>query len=301
MSTAHFIFSLRALRVILHGELPVSVRTGATPGRNCSMAVPVAGASAFSLLELLVVIAVMVLMMTLAGPAFNSIKGGSDLTRAAYDIAGVLDNARAYAMANNTFVYVGIAEVDSSLASSASPQTITSAPAVGGRVVTATVASRDGTRGYDITSSSLPSPAWTNYSNGTNLVAIGKLQRFENVHLAPLFSALPNSGGLSRPTVSGGSGGTGYILGSATCLSVTPFDWPLGQAIGAGQYSFSKVINYDPQGIPRIQTAGNTDSIVQYMEIGLLPSRGKTLPSNVSNAAAIQINGITGGTRVFRP
>ena len=299
MATTNFHSPIRALRV-LHGKLPLSVRTGAKPDRNGgggSMGALAVGGTAFSLVELLMVIAIIVLMMVLMIPAINSIKSGGDLTKAAYDIAGVLDNARAYAMANNTFVYVGIAEVDSSLDPSASRQTITSDPAVGGRVVMAMVASRDGTRGYDITSSSLLSPAWTNYSNGANLVAVGKLQRFENVHLAPSFATLPNSGGLSRPTVSSGN----YQLGNSTCASVTPFDWPLGQAFSAGQYSFSKVINYDPQGVPRIQTAGNTDNIVQYMEIGLLPARGKTVSSNVANAAAVQINGITGGTRVFRP
>ena len=299
MTTSHFPSSIRALRV-LQGKLSFCVRAGAKPGRECgggSFGELSVGAPAFTLIELLVVIAIIAILMALAAPAFHSIKGGGDLTKAAYDIAGVLDNARAYAMANNTFVYVGIAEVDSSLDPSASPQTPTSSPAIGGRVVMATVASRDGTRGYDVTSSSLPSPAWTNYNNGANLVAIGKLQRFENVHLAPLFSTLQNSGGLSRPSVSSGN----YQLGNTNCASVTPFDWPLGQAIGAGQYSFSKVINYDPQGIPRIQTAGNTDDIVKYMEIGLLPTRGKTVSTNVANAAAIQINGITGGARIYRP
>ena len=198
--------------------------------------------AAFTLLELLFVMAIILMMTALAIPAFNSIKGGSDITKAAYDVAGVLDNARAYAMANNTFVYVGIAEVDSAADPSASPQTITSDPTVGGRVVVATVASKDGTRGYDVTSSTLPSPAWgTNYNNGASLLAIGKLQRFENVHMAPLYSVLAN---ISRPTVSSAN----YMLGNTTCKSVTPFDWPLGKAIGAGQYSFAKVINFDPQG-----------------------------------------------------
>jgi len=241
--------------------------------------------------------AIMGVMLAVLVPSLAGIKGAGDVTKAAYDIAGILDQARAYAMANNTFVWVGFYEEDSS-----APST-TPAAAGTGRIVVAAVASKDGTRGYDVTTgASLTSPAWANYNNGANLVAIAKLQRFENLHLSPKFSTLPNQGGMSRPTVTGGTGGTGYILGSADCKSITPFDWPLGKAIGSGQYSFSKVINFDPQGVPRIQTSDNADTIVTYMEIGLIPTRGNVIPSTTPpNVAAIQVNGMTGATRIYRP
>ena len=44
--------------------------------------------AAFSLLELLVVMAIILVMTVVAIPAFNSIKGGSDITKAAYDVTG---------------------------------------------------------------------------------------------------------------------------------------------------------------------------------------------------------------------
>lgn len=251
-------------------------------------------ADAFSLVELLLVIAIIAVLAALMVPAMGSIKGAGDVTKAAYDIKGILDQARAYAMANNTFVFVGIAEVDSSKDASAKPQAATADPTIGGRIAVAVVASKDGTRGYDAASSSLPNPAWSDTNIAANLMVIGKLQRFENVHLAPKFLTIPNSGGTTRPSVSSGS----YQIGNTNCASVTPFDWPIGSAIGSGQYSFQKVISFDPQGVARIQTSVNTDTIVEYMEIGLQQTRGTTVSSN---AAAIQIDGMSGTTRIYRP
>jgi len=66
-------------------------------------------ASAFTLLELLIVIAIIALLMVLIAPAFTYIKGGTDVTSAAYTIKGVLEQARAYAKANNTYTWVGFA------------------------------------------------------------------------------------------------------------------------------------------------------------------------------------------------
>src|SRR5438552_17580258 len=104
----------------------------------------------FTLLELLIVIAIIALLMVLIAPAFTTIKGGTDVTSAAYTIKGVLDTARTYAKANNTYVFVGFAEVDSSVDPSISPQ-VTTGSSPYGRVAVVIVASKDGTRGYDVT------------------------------------------------------------------------------------------------------------------------------------------------------
>jgi len=240
------------------------------------------GGEAFTLLELLVVMGILMAMMALLVPAVIGIKGGGDLTKVAYDIASALEQARAYAMANNTFVFVGIAEVDSRKNSSAAPQSITTPPAIGGRVAIASVATKDGTRGYSLADPS----AWIDrYSNGGNLVAIGKLQYFENVTLIPKSSD---------------SSGVNSAQGSSSCTSVTPFDWPLGKALNAGQYSFTTVIHFDPQGIARIQTSTNKDAIASYIQLQLNPTRGNT-PVTSGNFAMIEVNGFTGMTRIFRP
>src|SRR6266542_1236835 len=69
-------------------------------------------ASAFTLLELLIVIGIIALLMVLIVPAFTNIKSGTDVTSAAYTIKGVLDTARTYAKANNTYTWVGFYEED---------------------------------------------------------------------------------------------------------------------------------------------------------------------------------------------
>lgn len=248
-------------------------------------------ASAFTLVELLIVVGIMALLLVLMAPAFTYIKGGTDVTSAAYTIKGVLDTARTYAKANNTFTWVGFAEVDSSVDPSVSPQ-VTTGPTPYGRVAIAIVASKDGTRGYDITNSNLPNPAWT-YNNGANLVAVGKLQRLENVHLA---DALTTTGKMARPSIS-----SNYYINRLTPNSATPFDWPLGSGLNGGQYSFKKVINFDPQGVARIQYSNNADTISPYTEIGLQQTHGTTVDANSPNVAAIQLGGIGGGVTIYRP
>src|SRR6059058_1999745 len=63
----------------------------------------------FTLLELLVVVGIIGLLLVLIAPAFTYIKGGTDVTSAAYTIKGVLDTARTYAKANDTYTWVGFA------------------------------------------------------------------------------------------------------------------------------------------------------------------------------------------------
>lgn len=270
----------------------------------------------FTLLELLAVIAIIVVLMVLVAPAFTSLKPSSDVTTAAYGIVGLLEQARAYAMKNNTYVFVGLVEVDSSVSASVSPQLTTSTTPYG-RVAVAIVAAKDGTRGYDINNpGDGTTGSWvTNYSNyngivtnAANLVAISKLQRFENLHFLVDFpswtvAAHPNSSmARSQPRAA-----SSYTLGSTNCKSVTPFTWPLGSPLTSGyQYRFDKVINFDPQGVARIQYQSNTDEIVDCMEVDLQPTRGTLVPpvpanQDLGNQVVLQINPMSGALRMYRP
>src|SRR5438034_2556439 len=129
-------------------------------------------ASAFTLLELLIVVGIIGLLLVLIAPAFTYIKGGTDVTSAAYTIKGVLDTARTYAKANNTYTWVGFFEEDVS-------STTPGMPGVG-RLVMSIVASKDGTKLYTGVPSS---PVTLDPSNSARLLQVGTLTKIDNSHL----------------------------------------------------------------------------------------------------------------------
>ena len=99
-------------------------------------------------MELLIVVGIIATLLVLMAPAFTYIKGGTDVTSAAYTIKGVLDTARTYAKANNTYTWVGFYEERTS-----QPHHESGQPEVG-RVIMSIVASKDGT---DLGTSTNPS------------------------------------------------------------------------------------------------------------------------------------------------
>src|SRR5213593_3801354 len=104
--------------------------------------------AAFTLIELMIVVGIIAVLLVLIAPAFTNIKSGTDVTGAAYTIKGVLDTARTYAKANNTYTWVGFYEEDVSQPSIAHGTD----PCTGciGRLVMSIVASKDGTMLYTL-------------------------------------------------------------------------------------------------------------------------------------------------------
>src|SRR5258708_15524693 len=202
-------------------------------------------------------------MMAVVIRAYTNIKSGRDVTSAAYTIKGVLDTARTYAKANNTYVWVGFYEEN---VSQPSPNSAT--PRVG-RLVMSIVASNDGTIIYNSSSPGTIDP--------TRLLQVGKLTKIDNVHLAtnlaPGSGTYPGSTCDTRPT-----GASTYRIGD-TANSTTPFQYPVGNPAPAAQYTFVKAVQFSPGGEARVNNSTNT--LQTAAEIGLEPTHGDVAPSSI--------------------
>ena len=260
--------------------------------------------SAFTLIELLVVVGISLVMTAITIPALNALKNSSDATSAAYDISGMLQFARSYAMTNDTYVYVGVEEADASVSPGSGQQHVGT-----GRLALSAVASKDGTPGYTVGSSGIT--GWAGASGTSSLVQIAKLLRVENLHAATSLGAFPSTGSMSASTgrrdVSTKS--PSYELMAATSgSSATPFNYPLNST--SPQYSFTQVIQFDPQGAARFQIPNWTDTseVPWCIELFLQQTHGTTPQpytntggSIQGNVVSIQVDGMTGGVRIFRP
>jgi type II secretory pathway pseudopilin PulG len=256
-------------------------------------------ASAFTLLELLIVVGIIGLLLVLIAPAFTYIKGGTDVTSAAYTIQGVLDTARTYAKANNTYTWVGFYEEDVSQPSISHGAD----PCLGcvGRLVLSIVASKDGTKLYN--------PANPGSIDPTKLIQVTKLIKIDNMHLWT-HTDTPSGTGLSFDTRPNVQPASTYCIGDAgPPNSTTPFQYPVGNPAPGAQYTFVKAIEFTPRGEARINNstldANNAEvfPLQAAAEIALQPTHGTTTPSPPpapGNFVAIQFTGIGGNVRIYR-
>ena len=249
-------------------------------------------ASAFTLLELLIVIGIIGLLLVLIAPAFTTIKGGWDVTSAAYTIKGVMDTARTYAKANNTYTWVGFFEEDASQSSTnpATPGT--------GRLVMSIVASKDGSIIYDPTNL-----AQQNLT--TRLSQVGKLVKIENVHLWTHTDS-PSGTGLTFNTRRN-VGGTYCIGDTSPTNSTTPFSCPVGNPAPPAQYTFVKAVQFSPRGEARINNStlnangAEIFPLQTFAEIALKPTHGVSVPSFIPpNAFAVQFTGVGSNVNIYR-
>jgi hypothetical protein len=214
-------------------------------------------------------------MTALMLPSLTSQKGAGDMNRAASQIGSVLDLARTYAAANNTYTWVGFYEENANAAAA----TDVKPPYPGkGRVVLAIVASKDGSQ---LDSSSNAPVTLT----ATEVTPVQKITKLENVHVTYLGAP----GGSSSDAIDGRPTASALVNSESADAANFPFT--------AGGYTFYKTIRFSPRGEAVLNGASSISSLI---EIGLEPTRGNVVDTKNKNVVALQVSGIVGNVRVYR-
>ncbi|XHR26704.1 MAG: Tfp pilus assembly protein FimT/FimU [Chthoniobacteraceae bacterium] len=171
------------------------------------------GIAAFTLVELLSVIAVITMMTVASAPVIQSLTGSSSASKTIEDLSGAYEMARIYAMTHHTYTRVGIARVSSD--SSVMQPTL----------VVATIYSVDG---------SLTNDDATSMADDTKWRLTGNVRGFGNFWLYDsLQGATPSTAGDSKP-------------------SDTDIDSFSRFAGRAGVRSFGCIVQFNPAGEARV-------------------------------------------------
>lgn len=226
----------------------------------------------FTLVELLVVMGILVILMVALLPKLGSIGSSQSITQAYGAIPDMLRQARAYAMANNTYVYVGILEADGSKSNTGTQTKGT------GRIYIGIASSKDGTNG---------TPAGT--LDATNLTPLAKLQSFEGIGLV----SQGKVGNVFPADESVSSG----IVDVDSSSAATGFSWSDVGSKAIGTQKFDQVLQFAPDGSANI--IGST-GVASYLRMEFVPFHGNKMDPNLKNVFGVQVDGITGAVRAFR-
>ncbi len=225
----------------------------------------------FSLVELLVVLAIIAILIAITSPLIPSLLRANQLDSSVTTLSGILEEAREAATSGNTFVWVAFTN-----ASATSPQK---------GIWVATLQSNDGTE-TNINTGTPTAPVWASItvpsSAASNIQAHSKLQNLPGVQLAntpPTFTPLPTTLVSQAP--------------SASRTSLAAVTWTLSGLATSGAPSdvaFKYAIEFSPDGEAHVPTW------MSNIQFGLYPSTG----TNVTNSVFFNISRLTGKATVYR-
>ncbi len=240
--------------------------------------------------ELLAVVGMMVLMMAFVGPVIRGLKGSRDTIDSAYEIGGILEQARTFAMANNTYTWVGFFEEDGVKPAVRGNVAATSGT---GRVVACIFTAKDGLR---YTPGVTPVPTQLSGSVG-NLAVVGKIRLFEGMHLvttAANRTIAPAS--MLGPLIIANTNGVEVV--STGTGSLPKAVYPL--LATTPNYTFAKILEFNPLGeVNTLDRAVPGEPPLQWVGIGLQRANGN-IPE-AKPAPNIFIEGLTGRVHIFKP
>lgn len=228
----------------------------------------------FSLSELLVVITIIAILTTAGGPAFSALTSSGSADQNISQLSGLLEQAREYAVAQNTYVWVAFCN---STASNGTNQ-----------VAVAVIASTDGTDPANINGVS----SWQTYGYGAvpgaGLALVNKIVTLKQLNIESANSVSPPTLPAVTPAVTSSANS---INSSSTNNSTGFFTIQLpGTSTTA---SFIQAVQFTPSGQAR-----NSSSPVNVIDVDLQPQKGTV--NDAHNVAVLRVNGLTGETVVFR-
>jgi len=222
-----------------------------------------AGKRAFTLIELLTVIAIVAMLATAAAPALSSLSKGGSMNQSLVELAGLFDQARQYAIAQNTYVWVAMRPDP--------------AASDGDSLSVVVLASSSGID---------PAP-WSDYGAVPNsqIKTLTKPRTFSQIRLeeAGAFSGTQVRDLPATPSV-----GTANSPANGTAIFQIKIPGT------ASPSTFRRIVQFTPDGQARV--AANPIDVVEF---GVHPMRGNV--ADAKNVAVLRINGLTGQTAVYRP
>ncbi len=220
---------------------------------------------AFSMVELLVVICLIAMLAVASLPALTSLNRSGLVTQTATSVASQLEQAREYAVAQNTYVWVGFYQDTTNL-----------------KMSMVIAASNDGT---DLTESTPDLGLIPNAS----VSLIHRVETFKQVELK-------EAGDTSLRSLFDQPPNPASNMENALCSNGMAFSVKIPGSTSTSPVRFTRMLQFTPNGGVRNQTG----RAINLVEFGL-QSKVAAQDKSSRNVVVVRINGFTGMTQVYRP